>query len=60
MKSRIGPFFIDGVTIREEKLMADILSKQYENICSVPMEDIMSLSFNNTKADKRLPFQNIV
>ena len=45
MRSRIGPFLIDGNTIREEKQMADILSKQYENICSVPMDDINSLSF---------------
>ena len=36
---------IDKKTVREEKEMADILSRQYENICSEPRENINSSEF---------------
>ena len=51
VRSKIGPFLIDGVSVREEKVMADILSKQYENICSVSMDDIKSLNFKMNLMD---------
>ena len=45
IRSKIGPFLIDKKTVREEKEMVDILSRQYENICSEPRENINSTEF---------------
>ena len=40
IRPKVGPFLINNKTIREEKEMAEILSKQYENICSKSRESI--------------------
>ena len=45
IKTKIGPFFINGEAIREEKRIADILSVKYEKVCSFLLEDITSNEF---------------
>ena len=51
IKSKIGPFLINRKTVREEKEMADVLSRQYENICSKPRESIDSIEFEEFLLD---------
>ena len=41
----MGPYTVDDKVIRGEKEMADILSRQYEDICSVPRMDIKNREF---------------
>ena len=43
---------VNGNTIKEEEDIANILSKQYEAICSNPRESIYSLEFTNSLLDK--------
>ena len=45
IRSKIGPLLVNGQTISGEKEMADILSAQYEGVCSSPRKDINSDSF---------------
>ena len=45
IKTKVGPFVINGETISDEKRMANILSKQYELICSHTLENISSNEF---------------
>ena len=45
IRSKIGPLLIKGQTISGEKEMADILSVQYEGVCSSPRKEISSEGF---------------
>ena len=42
IRTKIGPLLVNGQTISGEKEMADILSAQYEGVCSSPRKDINS------------------
>ena len=45
IRSKIGPLLVKGQTVSGEKEMADILSAQYEGVCSSPRKDINSDGF---------------
>ena len=45
IRTKIGPLLVNGQSISGEKEMADILSAQYEGVCSSPRKDISSSSF---------------
>ena len=48
IRSKIGPFNIKGKTIDSEADMCQILSKQYEEVCSVPRRDIKDYLFTES------------
>ena len=58
IRTKIGPLKHNGKLTDNIKEMCDILSNQYENICSVPRDDITSKEFIETLINKNDTIEN--